>query len=160
MSYELKRFARGFLYAGHGVCTAVWRERNVRFHLCAAVYALTLGWLAELDAMGFALLFLCIGGVLGLELMNSALEQAVDKPDAAHWGSAGAAKDMAAGGVLVMALCTVAVALCLMGQPATLARIWSKVTATPVMVLCWAGSLGIAFLFVFCFGAKKESESI
>ena len=45
-----------------------------------------------------------------MELMNSAVERAVDKPDTTHWWSAGAAKDMAAGGVLFVALGTVAVA--------------------------------------------------
>ena len=36
--------------------------------------------------------------------MNSAVERAVDKPDTTHWWSAGAAKDMAAGAVLMSAV--------------------------------------------------------
>ena len=53
-----------------------------------------------------------VAAVLALELVNSAIERAVDKPDTTHWWSAGAAKDMAAGAVLVMAVGTLLVALC------------------------------------------------
>ena len=56
---------------------------------------------------------LCVAAVMALELMNSAVERAVDKPDTTHWWTAGAAKDMAAGAVLVMAIGTVIVAVCL-----------------------------------------------
>ncbi|MBM6901276.1 diacylglycerol kinase, partial [Gemmiger formicilis] len=60
--------------------------------------------LAEVSAVEWALIILCIAAVLGMELMNSAIERAVDKPDTTHWWSAGAAKDMAAGAVLIVAL--------------------------------------------------------
>ena len=63
--------------------------------------------------METALIALCVAAVLALELVNSAIERAVDKPDTTHWWSAGAAKDMAAGAVLVMAIGTVVVAVCL-----------------------------------------------
>ncbi len=156
MKRDLARFGRGFVYAWSGICTAVARERNFRFHLCAAAYALAVGCLAELDAAGFALLFLCIGGVMGMELMNSAIERAVDKPDAIHWGSAGTAKDMAAGGVLVCALGAVAVAVCLFGRPDTLQKIWAGVTHSPVTAALWAVSLGLAYIFIFCFGTPAK----
>ncbi|MBM6901357.1 diacylglycerol kinase, partial [Gemmiger formicilis] len=37
--------------------------------------------LAEVSAVEWALIILCIAAVLGMELMNSAIERAVDKPD-------------------------------------------------------------------------------
>ena len=64
---------------------------------------------------------------MALELMNSAVERAVDKPDTTHWWTAGAAKDMAAGAVLVMAVGTVIVAVCLFGP--RLGVLWGAVTA-------------------------------
>lgn len=156
MICEIKRFARGFVYAARGICAAILQERNVRFHLCAAAYALAAGWLAELDGTDLALLFLCIGGVLGTELINSALERAVDKPDAAHWASAGTAKDMAAGAVLCMAITAVAVAACVFLRPAVLVRLWRKLTAAPWLAAVALAALAPAFLFVLCFGTRKE----
>ena len=106
MKFEkLTHFARGFVYAYNGIRAAVQEERNFRFHLCAAFYAFVAAFWAELDPVETALIALCVAAVLALELVNSAIERAVDKPDTTHWWSAGAAKDMAAGAVLVMALC-------------------------------------------------------
>ena len=113
MRSEIKRFGRGFVYAWNGIRAAVQEERNFRFHLCAACYAVILGMLADLSCMEWALLAFCITAVLGMELMNSAVERAVDKPDTTHWWSAGAAKDMAAGAVLIVALGALAVGGCL-----------------------------------------------
>ena len=159
MKHELARFGHGFLYAWTGIRTALLQERNIRFHLCAAAYALAVGCLAELDAMGFALLFLCIFGVLGMEMMNSAVERAVDKPDTTHWWSAGAAKDMAAGAVLLTAAGAVAVAVCLFGNAAALARIWAGVTHSPITVMLWLVSFGLSYIFIFCFGGSKREET-
>ncbi len=83
-------------------------------------------------ATGVALLAICVFMMLGMELMNSAVERAVDKPDTTHWWSAGAAKDMAAGGVLVTAFGAVIVGICLFGNEVALNAIWTSVTATPL----------------------------
>ena len=104
---QLTRFARGFVYAYNGIRAAIREERNFRFHLCAALYAFVAAYWAQLPAVETALIALCVAAVLALELVNSAIERAVDKPDTTHWWSAGAAKDMAAGAVLVMAVGTV-----------------------------------------------------
>lgn len=96
--------------------------------------------------------------VMAMELMNSAVERAVDKPDTTHWWSAGAAKDMAAGAVMVTALGAVCVAVCLFGNTASLRAIWLGVTASPVRIVLWAASLVAAYWFTFRFGRKKEKE--
>ena len=115
MKFEpLTRFARGFVYAYNGIRAAIREERNFRFHLCAAFYAFLAAFWAELAPVEVALVAVCVAAVLALELVNSAIERAVDKPDTTHWWTAGAAKDMAAGAVLVMALGTLVVAVCLL----------------------------------------------
>lgn len=86
---QLTRFARGFVYAYNGIRAAVQEERNFRFHLCAAFYAFVAAFWAELDPVETALIALCVAAVLALELVNSAIERAVDKPDTTHWWSAG-----------------------------------------------------------------------
>ena len=127
MRSDLARFARGFVYAWNGIRAAVKEERNFRFHLCAAFYAFVAAYWAGLSAVETALIALCVAAVMALELMNSAVERAVDKPDTTHWWTAGAAKDMAAGAVLVMAIGTVIVAVCLFGP--RLGVLWAAFTA-------------------------------
>ena len=142
MRSDLARFARGFVYAWNGIRAAVKEERNFRFHLCAAFYAFVAAYWAGLSAVETALIALCVAAVMALELMNSAVERAVDKPDTTHWWTAGAAKDMA-----VMAIGTVIVAVCLFGP--RLGVLWVAFTARwtrPVGILL---SLLIFSKFIF-----------
>lgn len=159
MKSDLARFGRGFVYAWNGICAAVREERNFRFHLCAAVYVFAAAWLAELDRQSVALLALCVFSMLGMELMNSAVERAVDKPDTTHWWSAGAAKDMAAGGVLVTAFGAVVVGICLFGNAAALNAIWTSVTTTPLSTALWVFSLVLAYLFTFRLGKQEQVKT-
>ena len=78
MKFEkLTHFARGFVYAYNGIRAAIREERNFRFHLCAALYAFVAAYWAQLPAVETALIALCVAAVLALELVNSAIERAV-----------------------------------------------------------------------------------
>lgn len=147
MKSEIKRFGRGFVYAWNGIRAAVQQERNFRFHLCAACYAFVLSYLAELSSTEWAVILLCTTAVLGMELMNSAVERAVDKPDTTHWWSAGAAKDMAAGGVLFVAVGALAVGVCLLVP--RLPLICQHLLAHPWLALFFLLALIPAYLFIF-----------
>ena len=158
MRSEIKRFGRGFVYAWNGIRAAVQEERNFRFHLCAACYAVILGMLADLSCMEWALLAFCITAVLGMELMNSAVERAVDKPDTTHWWSAGAAKDMAAGAVLVVALGALAVGGCLFLP--RLNAIGNALRQSPWIGVVCAAALIPAYFFIFRYhSATQKGES-
>lgn len=158
MRSEIKRFGRGFVYAWNGIRAAVQEERNFRFHLCAACYAVILGMLADLSCMEWALLAFCITAVLGMELMNSAVERAVDKPDTTHWWSAGAAKDMAAGAVLILALGALAVGGCLFLP--RLNAIGNALRQSPWIGVVCAAALIPAYFFIFRYHpATQKGES-
>ena len=156
MKSDLKRFGRGFIYAWNGIWAAIREERNFRFHLCTAVYAYALSAIAGLEAMEFALVSLCVFSVIQAELMNSAVERAVDKPDTSHWWSAGAAKDMAAGGVLMSAVGALCVGGFLFLRSDRLSRIWAAVTVTPRATVAVLISFVIAYLFIFRFGGSSK----
>lgn len=148
MKFEkLTHFARGFVYAYNGIRAAIQEERNFRFHLCAAFYAFVAACWAEMPAVEVALIALCVAAMLALELVNSAIERAVDKPDTTHWWTAGAAKDMAAGAVLVMAIGTVIVAMCLF-MP-RLGILWANFTLRPTRPLGILLTLVIFYKFIF-----------
>ena len=144
---QLTRFARGFVYAYNGIRAAVKEERNFRFHLCAAIYAFVAAYWAGLSAVETALIALCVASVMALELVNSAIERAVDKPDTTHWWTAGAAKDMAAGAVLVMAIGTLVVAACLFVP--RLGVLWAAFTARWTRPACFLLTLILFYKFIF-----------
>lgn len=148
MKFEpLTRFARGFVYAYNGIRAAIREERNFRFHLCAAFYAFLAAFWAELAPVEVALVAVCVAAVLALELVNSANERAVDKPDTTHWWTAGAAKDMAAGAVLVMALGTLVVAVCLLVPH--FGTLWANFTLRPTRPAGIVLTLVIFTKFIF-----------
>ena len=137
MKFEkLTHFARGFVYAYNGIRAAIREERNFRFHLCAALYAFVVAYWAQLPAVETALIALCVAAVLAL-----------DKPDTTHWWTAGAAKDMAAGAVLVMAIGTVIVAVCLFWP--RLDILWAAFTARPTRPLWLLLTLIVFYKFIF-----------
>lgn len=144
----MRAFLRGFGYAWAGIRAAVRTERNFRFHLCAAAYVLWFSQYYAFSRVEYALLTLCIGGVLALELVNSAVERAVDKPDVAHWRAAGSAKDMAAGAVLVFSLAAAAVGVCLFADGPVLLGILRLYVGQPFALAALLASLAAAWLFV------------
>lgn len=160
MKSDLARFGRGFAYAWHGILGAIREERNFRFHLCATIYAYGAAALAGFGLIEYALITLCVCGVMGMELMNSAVERAVHKPDTYHWWTAGAAKDMAAGAVLIVALGALGVGGCLFasGEPAAILRVWGALSASPPAILAFLLSLVAAYFFIFHFGVKQNKK--
>lgn len=158
MKSEIKRFGRGFVYAWNGIRAAVREERNFRFHLCATCYVVVLCILARLPAVEWALIALCIAAVLGMELMNSAVERAVDKPDTTHWWSAGAAKDMAAGGVLIVAAGALVVGGCLFIP--RLPVICTALLQAPLIAILCMLALIPAYFFIFRYhSATQKGET-
>lgn len=110
-----KKFFRAFSYAGAGIANSVKMERNLRFHLTAAVLAHLLGLMAELEKGELALISLCCGLVIGLELVNTGVEALCDKVSPEQDPLIKTAKDAAAGAVLAAAGFSVLVALWLFG---------------------------------------------
>jgi len=98
-----------------GITSALREERNMRIHFCAVVLLCLLGLTLRLSTTEWALLLMVAGAVVGLELMNSALERAVDLAEPRESALAAAAKNLAAGGVLVVSVVAVLVGLLVLG---------------------------------------------
>ncbi len=111
----LRDLLRSFRYALRGIFRAARTERNLRIHLTAVVYVTALGFLAKLDRPGWTAVSLCFGLVLAAELFNTALEHLCDVVSPQRDPKIGAAKDAAAGAVLVLAAASVCVAAVVFG---------------------------------------------
>jgi len=98
-----------FQFAGRGVLDAALGQRNMRVHLVAAVLVATFGSAVPLGIAEQLALVLAVFLVLSAEVMNSALEAAVDLAGGEPDERARAAKDAAAGAVLVLAVGAVAI---------------------------------------------------
>ena len=103
-----------FGHAGRGVWRALRREANFRIELIAGALALGLAWWLGAPLVP---VLLASGLVLAAELGNSAMESVVDLASPHRAELAGAAKDMAAGAVLIASVCALLVGLAVLGPP-------------------------------------------
>lgn len=104
-------FLRGFVYAGRGLRYAVRTQRNMRVHLSLACLAIALGLVLRISPVEFALVFIAIMLVFGMEMLNTVVEACVDLITREHHPLARTAKDVAAGAVLLNAILAVIIAL-------------------------------------------------
>ena len=107
---SLAAFVRSFGYAASGIATAFRKGRNFKVQLGFAVLAIVLGAAFRVTAPEWLAIVVCIGAVLGGECVNTSIEDVVDLVSPEYHPLAKSAKDLAAGGVLVMSVASVAVA--------------------------------------------------
>ncbi len=100
MSY-IKSRIRSFGYAINGIFFLFRTQANAQIHLLAVVLITALGLWLGLSGTEWCLITLCMGLVIALEAVNTAIEQVVDLASPEHHPLAGKAKDVAAGAVLL-----------------------------------------------------------
>src|SRR5215218_1386077 len=101
--------ARSFNHAYRGLIYAVRTQRNMRFHIVAAVAILVLSLLVSVSKLELAILVLVIMAVFVTEMLNTALEFTVDLATGEYRPLAKLAKDVSAGAVLVASVAALAV---------------------------------------------------
>jgi diacylglycerol kinase len=104
-------FAAAFRHALRGLLHTARTERNMKIHLVAAALVLFAGLLLRLNRIEWALVAFCVALVVAGELINTAIEAAVDLLSPELHPRAQVAKDAAAAAVLVCAVISVVVGL-------------------------------------------------
>ncbi|WP_280768499.1 diacylglycerol kinase family protein [Salipaludibacillus daqingensis] len=98
------RLKKSFDYASKGI-RYTWRyEQNFRIHIVLAVTVFIAAQILRVPLLEQAILAIVIGAVIGLELINTALEHIVDLVVQTYDERAKVIKDVAAGAVLAFAL--------------------------------------------------------
>lgn len=90
-----------------GLKVAFLEQRNLRIQALVALFTISLGIWLKITRMEWAIIFTCVGLVMGLELLNSAMEVLLKKLHPEKDAAIGKAKDIAAGAVLLASLCSV-----------------------------------------------------
>ncbi|MDQ0161303.1 diacylglycerol kinase family protein [Aeribacillus alveayuensis] len=107
-----KRFFHSFVFAWQGIISTVKSERNFRIHLLASVLVIIAGIYFRISLLEWIILFLLIGGILALELINTAIECVVDLVmQKKYHPLAKTAKDVGAGAVLVYVIISVIIGI-------------------------------------------------
>ncbi len=113
----LVKIGRSFYFAFAGLFFLFRTQRNARIELALGVAACGLGAWLHIDRISWALIVFTIALVLILEGLNTAVEAAIDLSSPEIHPLAKAAKDLAAGMVLIAAIASVGVGLLILGPP-------------------------------------------
>jgi len=101
---NLRKFIRSFGYAFEGLYLAVTLDQNVRFHLVAGIFVLTLSVVLKLNQIEFLMVLFAIFFVIITEMVNTAIEEMTNLIIKEHRMEAKIAKDVAAAAVLLSAV--------------------------------------------------------
>lgn len=109
--FSLSKRIKSFRYAFQGICTLLRDEHNSRIHVAIMAAVIAAGALFGISAGEWCAVVICFGMVLMAEAMNSAIEAIADLVMPEPHPLIKKAKDVAAAGVLLTAIASVAVGL-------------------------------------------------
>ena len=112
---SLKKFLKGFVFAFNGLVYVLTTQTNAVVHLFVATVVIAAGVFFRLSSVEFAILFLTISGVICTEVINTAVEDAVDHGSLQFDQFGRRAKDAAAGAVLLSGIFSVVVGVFILG---------------------------------------------
>ena len=158
----MKGLLKSFVYAGNGIVWCLKNERNMRAHfsLCVYMYAYLLVYdFFVLTKTEWAIILLCNALVFSLEIVNTAIEKAVDLATEKQNHLAKISKDAAAGAVLVSAIFSVIVGIVILFQPDAFIAMAEYYRERIYLVVILVLSLVLTFAFILkgipC-GKKKQ----
>ena len=154
----IKRFLRSVGYALQGIKLALKEERNVRIDVVAMLFVWHLIPFYDFTRSEIGLIVLITFRIPAFELMNTAVERAVHKPDEEHYMPAGDAKDAAAGAVLIMATGAVVVAAMMFLQVEGLKNIWRFYTGNLIHAVLLVAYIIAAYFFITIDNHRKKDK--
>lgn len=114
-----RNFWQSLAFAFAGMRHALYSQRNLRIHVTVAAAVVTAGLALRINRSEWAIVVTLIALVIGLELLNTAIEALVDLTSPVPHPLAKVAKDTAAGAILVAAVGSAIVGLIIF-----LPRLW------------------------------------
>jgi diacylglycerol kinase len=107
----MKEFFQSFAFALKGIWSGFADQRNLKVQLAVALVVVGAGFYLSITSLEWCIILLCIALVIGLELLNSAIENLVDLVTMERNPLAGKIKDIAAGAVLTVSIISLIIGL-------------------------------------------------
>jgi len=107
----VRKLITSFSFAIAGIVDLFKFTPNARIHLIAGLTTIFLAWYFAVSTVEWAILIIMIALVIGFEAINTSIEYLTDLAHPDNHPLAKKTKDMAAGAVLIMAICSVIVGL-------------------------------------------------
>lgn len=157
---ELKKLFKSFAYAFNGIIYTIKNERNMRIHITCLIYMFSIllfgGWF-DISKVEYAILVLASGSVIGSEISNTAIENAVNLASCEKTDFGKISKDAAAGTVLIRTIFAIICGIIIMFQPEAFKKMFEYFISNPLMLLMLLLSFIPAIVFIFYgFNFKKR----
>ena len=107
----MKKFFKSVRFAAAGVNQFFSCDRNGKIQIVIGITAITLGLTVSLSSFQWLLVLFCIGLVISLEMINSAIERYCDLVTTDFHPGIKIIKDVAAGAVLVASIMSLIIGL-------------------------------------------------
>lgn len=111
----MSAFFKSFLFAYKGIKEGT-KQRNLKIHFLFAILSILLGFYFSISITEWLIICLCIGFVISLELINTAIEYLVNWINPEHHPMAGKVKDLGAAAVLIAAMTTIIIGIVIFGK--------------------------------------------
>ncbi len=155
-----KKLFMSFVYAFKGIFRTIANERNLRIHITCVVYMMSILLFADwftLSRTDWAILVVCCGSVIGSEIINTAIENAVNLASKEYTEYGKISKDAAAGAVLISAITAVIVGIIILYQPEAFKAMYEYFRGNVKMFIVFVLSIIPATLFIF-FGVPTKKK--
>ena len=153
------KFLKSLFYAFRGTVSCICDQRNMRIHIVVAAYVLYFSQFYPLSTESICILWLVIGVVLALELLNTAIEKTCDAVTMEKSELIKIAKDASAGAVLTVAVVSVIIGVRLFFDMKTVWKIISFLCNTPEYLTVFILSMLVSIVFIVV-GPNKLVENI
>lgn len=149
---HIRGLADSFRFASEGIVYAISSQRNMKIHLVAAMLIIMSGLCLHFTSIEVIIIAFCIALVIAMEIINTAIESAVDMAMTDYDDLAKHAKDSGAGAVFIVVLIVVFIGIIIV-VPYFITLVsgdWHRVPAEP---LAFHSLQGLALIF-FTYGVK------
>lgn len=113
--YGYKRFFKSIKYSLEGLFYAYRYEQSLWIHGFATILAIIMGLIFQIRLSEWAIIFIALGIILALELINTAIEAAVDLTTSKIHPLAKIAKDCGSAASFVMSIVSIVISLFVFG---------------------------------------------
>ena len=113
--YGLGRFFKSVKYSIEGLYYAYRYEQSLWLHGLVTILAIIMGFIFKISFSEWAIIFIALGAILALELINTAIEAAVDLTTTNIHPLAKIAKDCGSAASFVMSIVSIVISMFVFG---------------------------------------------
>ncbi|MBQ7861420.1 MAG: diacylglycerol kinase family protein [Clostridia bacterium] len=154
---KYRKLFKSFYYAFRGIIRSIKTERNLRIHITCLIYMFSILGMTDwftLSRTDWAVLILTSGTVIAAEIVNTAIENAVNLASEEYHKFAEISKDAAAGAVLISVIFAVSTGIAILFQPEAFKAMYDYFASNILHLIILVTSIIPATYFIF-FGFSK-----